>query len=44
MFQHFPPEKHAVYEIMWKNVVRARQVTGYNIMLCRKGVIGMPDN
>jgi hypothetical protein len=44
MFQLFSPEKHAVNEIMWKNVVRARQTTGDNIMLRRKGVIGMPEN
>jgi hypothetical protein len=42
--QHFSLEKHAVYEIMWKNIVRARQATDDKIMLGRKGAICIPDN
>jgi len=37
-------ENSGVYEIMWKNVVQAREATDGNIMLCGNDAICTPDD
>ena len=36
IFSNFVSENLAVYEIMWKNMVRVRQATDDSIILCKE--------